>query len=122
MILTKTTHNFLYFTANTWYNSAKPTLIHQGGGSLVDGKLSLSRVKIVQHGPLTLFPTTRHTTFFLLLFASLLYSTMRCFIIEWLHQCISLVGIYQYILGDSSFAKTKHIDYFSYIRYQNYMV
>ena len=53
MILTKTSRMFLYFTANTWYNSAKTDLIHQGG-CLVDEKLSLSRVKIVQHGPLTL--------------------------------------------------------------------
>ena len=53
MILTKTTHILLYFTANTWYNSAKTYLIHQGG-CLVDEKLSLSRVNIVQHGPLTL--------------------------------------------------------------------
>ena len=53
VILTKTTHIFLYFIANTWYNIAKTDLIHQGG-CLVDEKLSLSRVKIVEHGPLTL--------------------------------------------------------------------
>ena len=52
MILTKTTHIFLYFIANTLYNSATTDLIHQGG-CLVDEKLSLSRVKIV-HGPLKL--------------------------------------------------------------------
>ena len=53
VILTKTTDIFLYFTANTWYNSAKTDFIHEGG-CLVDEKLSLSRVKIAQHGPLTL--------------------------------------------------------------------
>ena len=53
MILTKTSNIFLYFTANTWYNSAKTDLIHEGG-CLVDEKLSLSSVKIVQHSPLTL--------------------------------------------------------------------
>ena len=53
MILTKTTHIVLYFTTNIWYNSVKTNLIHEGG-CLVDEKLSLSRVKIVQHGPLTL--------------------------------------------------------------------
>ena len=71
MILTKTTDIFLYFTANTWYNSAKTDFIHEGG-RLVDEKLSLSRVKIVQHGPLTImFPTT-HKIFVLLLFVLLL--------------------------------------------------
>ena len=53
MILTKTTHIFLYFTVNTWYNSVKTNLIHEEG-CLVDEKLSLSGVKIVQHDPLTL--------------------------------------------------------------------
>ena len=53
VILTKTTHIVLYFTANTWYNSANTDLIHQGG-CLVDEKLTLSRVKVVQHGPLTI--------------------------------------------------------------------
>ena len=52
MILTKTNDIFLYFIANTWYNSVKTNLMHEGG-CLVDEKLSLSRVKIVQHGPLT---------------------------------------------------------------------
>ena len=53
VILTKTTRIFLYFIANTWYNSAKTDLIHQGG-CLVDEKITLSRVKVVQHAPLTL--------------------------------------------------------------------
>ena len=71
MILTKTTDILLYFTANTWYNSAKTDFIHEGG-CLVDEKLSLSRVKIVQHGPLNpMFPTT-HNFIYLLLFALLL--------------------------------------------------
>ena len=67
VILTKTTYIFLYFTANTWYNSVKTNLIHEGG-CLVDEKLSLSRVNIVQHGPLT-----QHIKYvFVLLFALLL--------------------------------------------------
>ena len=70
MILTKTTHILLYFTANTWYNSAKTCLIRQEG-RLVDEKLSLSRVKIVRHGPLTLC-FRQHIDICLLLFALLL--------------------------------------------------
>ena len=67
VILTKTSHIFLYFTANTWYNSAKTDLIHEGG-CLVDEKLSLNRVKSVQHGPLTLCFRQHKTYFFKLLF------------------------------------------------------
>ena len=71
MILTKTTHIFLYFTENTRYNSVKTNLIHEGG-CFVDEKLSLSMVKIVQHGPLTLCFRQHIYIFFLLLFALLL--------------------------------------------------
>ena len=70
MILTKTTDIFLYFTANTWYNSDKTDYIHEGG-CLVDEKLSLSRDKIVQHCPLTLC-FRQHKICFILLFALLL--------------------------------------------------
>ena len=67
-MLTKTTYIFLYFIANTWYNSAKTDFIHEGG-QLVDEKLSLSMVKIVQHGPLTLCFWQHLNYFFILLFA-----------------------------------------------------
>ena len=53
VIWTKTADIFLYFTVNTLYNSANTDFVHEGG-CLIDEKLSLSRVKIVQHGPLTL--------------------------------------------------------------------
>ena len=73
MILNKTTHIFLYFTANTWYNSVKTNLIHEGG-CLVDEKLSLSRVKIVQHGPLTLcFRQHIFLLFFIICFIAITY-------------------------------------------------
>ena len=71
VILTKTTHIFLYFTANTWYNSVKTNMIREGG-CLVDEKLSLSRVKMVQHGPLTLCFRQLIKYGFVLLFALLL--------------------------------------------------
>ena len=70
VILTKTTDIVLYFTANTWYNSVKTKFIH-AAGCLVHEKLSLSRVKIVQHGPLTLC-FRQHIYFFLLLLFALL--------------------------------------------------
>ena len=71
MILTKTTHIFLYVTANTWYNSAKTDFL-LGGGRLVDEKLSLSRVNIVQDGPLTLCFRQHITLLFVSLVAILL--------------------------------------------------
>ena len=88
MILTKTTHIFLYFTANTCYNSVKTSLIHEGG-CLVDEKLSLSGVKIVQHDPLTLC-FRQHKKKIKLLFA-LLLKPMIMFYNLWLYQCISIV-------------------------------
>ena len=69
MILTKTNDIFLYFTANTWYNSAKTDYIHEGG-CLVDEKLSLSKVKIVQNVPLTLC-FRQHIQYFLYHFFAL---------------------------------------------------
>ena len=45
--------HFLVLHREYMYNSAKTNLIHEGGCH-GDEKLSLSRVKIVQHGPLTL--------------------------------------------------------------------
>ena len=90
MILTKTTHIFLYFTANTWYNSAKTHLLH-GGGCLVDEKLSLSRVNIVQHGPLTLC-FRQHITYFLYHYLLYCYSLNDdMFYNLWLYQCFSIV-------------------------------
>ena len=53
VILTKMTHIVLFFTANTWYNSAKTDLFHQGG-CLIYEKITLSRVTVGQHGLLTL--------------------------------------------------------------------
>ena len=69
LILTKTTHIFLYFTANTWYISAKTDLSHEGG-CLVDEKLGFSRVKIVQHCPLTLCfrQHLKHSLYYYLLY------------------------------------------------------
>ena len=77
---------FLYFTANTWYNSAKTDLIHQRG-CLVDEKLSLSRVKIVQHGPLTL--CFRQPPKYFLYFIAITYDEM--FHNLWLYQLILIV-------------------------------
>ena len=89
MILTKTTHIFLYFTTNTWYNSVKTNFIHEEG-CLVDEKLSLSMVKIVQHGPLTLC-FRQHIIFFFIVicFIAITYDDM--FYNLWLYQCISIV-------------------------------
>ena len=50
---------------------AKTDLIHERG-CIIDEKLSLSRVKIVQHGPLTLCFRQHITYFLVLLFALLL--------------------------------------------------
>ena len=89
MILTKTTDIFLYFTENTWYNSAKTDFIHEGG-CLVDEKLSLSRVTIVQHGPLTLC-FRQHIILFIYyyLFIAITYHDM--FYNFWLYECSSIV-------------------------------
>ena len=89
MILTKTTDIFLYFTANTWYYSAKTDFIREGG-CLVDEKLSLSRVKIVQHGPLTLcFRQHIFLLFFIICFIAITHHDM--FYNFWLYECSSIV-------------------------------
>ena len=89
MILTKTTDIVLYFTANTWQNSAKTDFIHEGG-CLVDEKLSLSRVKIVQHGPLTLcFRQHINICFIYICFIAITYHEI--FLNFWLYECSSIV-------------------------------
>ena len=93
MILTKTTHISLYFTANTWNNSAKSYLIHQGG-CLVDEKLSLSKVKIVQHCPLTLC-FRQHINFFLIIISFIAITYNEMFYNVWLYKCISIVLTYK---------------------------
>ena len=89
MILTKTTRIVLYFIANTWYNSAKTDLIHQGG-CIVDEKITLSRVKVVQHGPLTLCyrQHIKHFLYFIC-FIAIIFDEM--FYNLWLYRCISIV-------------------------------
>ena len=88
MILTKTTH-ICYFTANTWYNSAKTDIIHEGG-CLVDEKLSLSRVKIVGWAINSMLPTT-HKLFFLIIICSIAITYNDMFYNVWLYECSSIV-------------------------------
>ena len=85
----QTTHILLYFTANTWYNSANTYLIDPGG-CIVDEKLSLSRIKIVQHGPLTLC-FRQHINIFLIIICYIAITYNEMFYNIWLYQCISIV-------------------------------
>ena len=95
MILTKKIHIFLYFTAIAWYNSATTDLIHEGG-CLIDEKLSLSRVKIVQHGPLTLC-FRQHIKYLLYYYLLYCYNLWWYVYNLWLYQCISKVETYRSI-------------------------
>ena len=89
MILTKTTDIFMYFTVNTWYNSATTDYIHEGGCH-VDEKLSLSRNKIVRHGPLTLC-FRQHIIKIYIVICSIAITYHDMFYNVWLYDCSSIV-------------------------------